>query len=651
MCSSAGEIKVVDTAEHSTPGTDFPGLKPQNPFGGNAWTSNQYISQSRTLEHATRHSYTPAPEGRIRAVAFDWISTINNPSGQAMVVLRQNRDVELVNASKGFILAEATARNDLYVSCNGLTLTEAALAPRIVSRQLQGRGLDGLDASYDVHANQSVSEQESDIGELQTKSVADLSTILSPMAVQRDRCLRGYLFDCQKNREVLADTPRLVALWRTIGRFRQLAADDGMVFEELDLSYAGVTGLWSERGIGSPQRDLSDGLGKSTQMRDAISGLNEAKSLPAFEGERTDFPEHRQLCLAVCGWKFTTEDLEAECAELIERGRYYLAIVQAVLHNDKHLALNMLRTLVRERTIPNTGLGALLACETLNNEQKEMCMWMSADTEDSALKALLTYLIDGDWRGVMKTDYLNLTYRVALGLKYLIDTELSNYIHSETARVIKNGDLQGILLTGLGERSMDLFQTYLTRTNDLQTAVLATAFTNPLYVDDIRWEMWKETYFLQMQAWHAFIQRTKFTVQHNRMSTTRTGRRLIDVPHGQITLRCIHCQGSLARHDSKPQKNGSATRALGPAANAGTVCPQCGRHMPRCAVCMLWLGTPDSRSTGGVKELEQQEDLMSKFITFCASCGHGFHAHHAMSWFKKHAMCAVPDCKCMCGLK
>ncbi|KAK1090224.1 hypothetical protein LTR48_008713, partial [Friedmanniomyces endolithicus] len=101
---------------------------------------------------------------------------------------------------------------------------------------------------------------------------------------------------------------------------------------------------------------------------------------------------------------------------------------------------------------------------------------------------------------------------------YLNDTELSGFLQTETARAVRNGDLEGILLTGLGEQAMYLFQTYIVRTGDLQTAVLATAITNPRYVDDVRWEMWKETYFEQMQTWRAFNERTKFTVQHARLA-------------------------------------------------------------------------------------------------------------------------------------
>ena len=96
---------------------------------------------------------------------------------------------------------------------------------------------------------------------------------------------------------------------------------------------------------------------------------------------------------------------------------------------------------------------------------------------------------------------------------------------------------------------MDLLQTYIMRTNDLQSAVLAAGFTNPLYVDDVRWEMWREVYFEQMQSWRAFNERTKFTTHHNRLARTREGSSKIAKIPAQVALKCAHCLGSLAKHD------------------------------------------------------------------------------------------------------
>ena len=102
---------------------------------------------------------------------------------------------------------------------------------------------------------------------------------------------------------------------------------------------------------------------------------------------------------------------------------------------------------------------------------------------------------------------------------------------------------------------------------------------------------------------------------------------------------------------------------------SGTICPRCGRHLPRCAVCLQWLGTPEllmvaprkgsrvggegeqSKLAAAAQKAKETDMALSRFVTFCASCGHGLHAHHARQWFAKHGMCPVPDCGCLCGVR
>jgi hypothetical protein len=71
--------------------------------------------------------------------------------------------------------------------------------------------------------------------------------------------------------------------------------------------------------------------------------------------------------------------------------------------------------------------------------------------------------------------------------------------------------------------------------------------------------------------------------------------------------------------------------------------------MPRCGLCMMWLGSPDPSKVGAAQTLKE-EDMEARLMVFCMSCTHGFHGHHARDWFARHAMCPVPDCQCMCGL-
>jgi hypothetical protein len=643
ICSSRGELRVVDMVEGSSTMLNAAEYVPVNSHGGTPWTTNRYVAQTRRVEGPHEDAEDVRPNEKL--IAFDWIFSDSAIEDQKVLALRPNRKVDILKVPCSIPHAAISARHDLGVAFHDLSVTE--IDPNVEATKPNSDNIRTAE-DFGPYSGEPANETEAEKKLFCNRASPQLSRLLAPGTVQRQRCHQGYLFDCHENAKIIAGNWQLERLWEIVNRFCEQSANGGMVSESLDLSFIGVASVCSERLGSSPNRRLSPSPAK---MEDAFAELAASRHLPAFDGQRTDYANHRQLCLEMCGWKWTTETLEGECNQLIERGLYYQAIVQAVLHERVHIALNILRTLIRSKTVPNIGLGALLASDTINEEQREMCMWMAADTEDPALKALLTFLTSGDWRDVMKTNHLHLGYRVALGLKYLNDTELRGFIQTETARAVKNGDLEGLLLTGLGEQSMDLLQTYITKTNDLQTAVLASAFTNPLYVNDPRWEMWKETYFMQMQSWRAFGERSQFLVQHSHMAKTRDGHGLMPAPSGQVTLRCNHCQSSLARREVASSSGRGGTTTTGPAASSGIICPKCGRRMPRCGICKIWLGTPDPLRRGGAKELSKLGDVMAKFLTFCVSCQHGFHADHARSWFGRHSMCPVPDCRCLCNVR
>ncbi|KAK0284829.1 hypothetical protein LTR35_005743 [Friedmanniomyces endolithicus] len=643
--TSRGEVRAMDIKEAACSVPRDSEYLPVNPYGGALWQNTRYMAQMRNV----RPSSCKGKEDKAESVpisSFDWISSlaVDRTDLQRMIVLHPNHEVNVIGVPSANFEAQLSSRDDFVVVSGDHSTITATGHDRSPAKGL------GIAKPWDSSTVSDLgADQEASGHDVQTPDVSQWPSSLLP----RERCRQGYLFDCHRNATIVCGDWQLERLWEIVHRLRTHSANDNMVHGSLDLSYIGVAGLWAEQMGNSTRRSLHGG---QTRIADAIVGLAVSMDLPAFVGERTDFPEHRQLCLAICGWQFTTETLEAECQQLIERGLYYQAIVQAVLHDYKHIALNLLRTLIRSRTIPNIGLGALLASDDMNEEQREMCRWMAADTDEPALKALLAFLTTGDWRDVMKTTYLHLGYRVALGLKYLNDTELSGFLQTETARAVRNGDLEGVLLTGLGEQAMKLFQTYIVRTGDLQTAVLATAISNPRYVDDVRWEMWKETYFEQMQTWRAFNERTKFTVQHARLARSAANgscsSSLSQPPEkARVLLRCNHCQSALGRNrlnrtSSADGQVSSTTRLPGPTAHTGTVCLTCGRHMSRCAICALWLGTPSLAA-----RVAEHINPMARMLVFCLQCEHGYHADHAQEWFEKHGgVCAVPDCSCMCGL-
>lgn len=384
ICSSRGELKVTDMRESATSGLNDSEYVPANPYGGTAWPCNRYVSQSRTVESPVEETSSDV-KASSPIIAFDWVAAASLAE-QSVLALRPNRRLEVLRVPGTVPEATLTARGDISLAFEDICIAqtkargEAIQSQAPYEQQRTAEDFGPLEYSGEVGHEDGVNEKI-------TCKPDDLrlAGVLAPATIQRERCRQGYLFDCEKNASIVQGNWQLERLWEIVNRFRVQATDGGMIAESLDLSYVGVSGISSERIGNLSRRTLSPSIAR---VEDAVNALNNSRELPAFEGERTDFPEHRQLCLEICGWKvstksvfcltganfdqFTTESLETECQELIERGLYYQAVVQAVLHGYKHIALNLLRSLIRSKTVPNIGLGALLASDNINEEQREV---------------------------------------------------------------------------------------------------------------------------------------------------------------------------------------------------------------------------------------------------------------------------------------
>ncbi|GAB7353095.1 hypothetical protein MBLNU459_g3638t1 [Dothideomycetes sp. NU459] len=611
LLSSAGEVKLYDTAHHKmqsksrTPAVNF--------YGGNPWGSPHYIAKTHNLRYPSGDPQRNQDEGT-RIIAFDWCLT-SRADGQAMLALRPDRTVHVMHAPHPSHLS-LTARDELALCQDEVLVLEPSATPKATIEDLtppnrlglnvhpdgdqlpealvpQPKALDqqslkALNGTTSTAAARTEKWLDDEVGKPpELIRNAKFGDSLAAFSIHRRRCHEGYLFNPEKNVEIVREDPALVKLWTIIARLESFAKDDGMVSKSLDLSYLGIDALWNGSLGKSLNRMVSDRSFMPATFDEAARGILETSGLPHFKNVQTEKPEHRQLCLAVCGWAFSGEGSREMCEQLLKQQNYYKAVATAMFHGHKLLALELLRDLIRKKIIQNIGLGALIASDTLNAEQREMCRWMEEDATDPYLRAILVYLSNGEWCDLVnRIDLeLDLSDRLGIALRHLDDTQISLFISQVTVSCIATGNVEGVLLTGLTAQSMDLFQSYIRRTNDLQTAVLATAFTTPLYVDDVRWDMWKETYFQQLQSWRAFIERTKFTMQHTRRSITRSGTKLVNPPPRQLSLRCAHCQGSLARntdgslttHKVGPVASGGSdttrTRITGSAASAGTGVP------------------------------------------------------------------------------
>ena len=681
VLSSSGQVRFFET---SALPSHFDFYDSPNTTGSSTDLSSLlYTRQSCDLYSAPRPEVLEE-DIVSRVIAFDFASPPNSRKPDRLLSIRQNRAVEISHVPSRSPRIEMSSSNNLAVNVSGkITVLQQkegdSIADDLITIQAESLRhssgdtitQDDITASIE-HMNvanqrsrifgdmthKSSLERHNEFHSLHTHKNLSAQDMMTIADVQRRRCLEGYLFDCEKNQEIVRNDPWLVDLWKIINRMTHMASNSGLSFKGLDFSYLGVYDVWRANLTPAQDRIGRRSNPSRKECSNGIATLLASKGYGKFEGVKTDFPGLRQLGLAICDWKFDDKRLLEKCVEILGRRDYYKAIAVAVCHGSRTIAMDLLKRLTRAKALEVSGLAAVIACETVSEEQRSLCDWMAEEAEDPYLKAILAYFVSGDWNSMVTMDELPLVYRVAVALKYLDDKRLDEFLRDATHHAIENGDTEGVCLTGLGESSIELFQTYIARYNDLQTAVIATAFANPGYVHDERWDLWKESYYSQMQSWAAFTERAHFTSQHNRMSSGRKTRKVEENKH-LLSVRCSHCQKPITKDAVTVQESSDessvaaststlATQLKAPAASTvGITCQYCKSRFSRCSVCVMWQGR-ELLTIATSAEVEK-EYAFAGFIGFCVACNHGYHPTHAREWFAEHRLCPVPDCRCTCA--
>lgn len=690
VLANTGEFKVVELAQHS---------HRQEPHqSSNAGPQSQgFLSQHYTkVSHNLRYPYYDErhrQDEQARVVAYDFMASGSPFAGPCAIGLYPNRDIEVLKVPAPAPRINVTALEEIYKDRTIIAKPSArqgTVAEDLI--ELQNKALsEKLDISPDPrdslsgrldkltidHPHRSIPLQSA--AQSSHKMHEDLLTIAYPgvkipiddylkvLQTQKRRCQEGYNLDCRKNKEIVANDPWLVDAWNLVERMDAHASADGMVGGGLELKYLGVASIWANELTMYDQRQIDpDTKTSEIIFVEAVREICQNKEFPPFSGIATQYPDNRQLCLSLCGWNLSGKGLRERCSMLVDEGQYYKAIVLAVFQGYKDVALDLLKETIQAKRIENIGLGAVIACDSVNEDQRHLCAWMADMTDEPYLKGLLAYFISGDWNTVVEMEQISLTDRVGVALKYLSDDKLTHFLKLSTQETIAYGNIEGLLLTGLTNRAMDLLEHYISKFGDLQSAVLILSRACPLYIQDPRWALWKDIYLNQMQVWRTFLERTHYIKEHNLRCVTRDGLSINKPASPSLALRCHNCQQNLAlRKDTRSSrqylvpvpdrsKHHSGPQSLphppkGMTSSPSLACPNCNAQMPRCGLCMMWLGSPDPSKVGAAQTLKE-EDLEARLMVFCMSCTHGFHGHHARDWFARHAMCPVPDCQCMCGL-
>lgn len=408
-----------------------------------------------------------------------------------------------------------------------------------------------------------------------------------------------------------------------------------------------------------------------------INAICKKLNIPKFDGVETRWPNHRAVCLDICAWGRHSSPF-SDTHKTVEATWYTMTAARALFKGDTKEAVDVLKKASVDH--PHL-LFVSLALQMANNNGTHAAGKEALDFDaavpsqsDPYLRAISSVIATGDWTSIANQKSLPLRDRVYVAVRYFRDGDLTTWLRDQVAEAIQAGDIEGIVLTGITDTLVDILARYVAKFHDYQTATLLLSTCAPRFIDDIRATAFRNAYRAYLQRHHAFFHRTKFEVESTKRSK-HLGRPTILPAGRQIALRCVYCDAemslqasssspSLSRtgggggggptaglHVGQPQpppppKNAGGNPFTDKMVAAGISCPNCKRHLPRCAVCLEIVGLPD-RHGGAVGEAGSA----GNFPTFCLKCEHVLHLDHARMWFARHQECPVPECRCQCNFR
>ncbi|XP_028926405.1 GATOR complex protein MIOS isoform X2 [Ornithorhynchus anatinus] len=439
--------------------------------------------------------------------------------------------------------------------------------------------------------------------------------------------------------------PQLESLWYTLHFMKQYTedADQKYAGNRASLVYAGIKAI------------VKSSLGPAESGRPGWSGPEKPPDGPAPNEERV-------LALQLCGWirKGTETDVGPFLNSLVHDGEWERAAAVALFNLDIRRAIQILNQgASSDRGDLNLNVVAMALSgytDEKNSLWREMCGTLRLQLSNPYLCVMFAFLTSeaGCYDGVLYENRVAVRDRVAFACKFLSDAQLNRYIEKLTNEMKEAGNLEGILLTGLTKDGVDLMESYVDKTGDVQTASYCMLQGSPSEVlKDERVQYWIENYRNLLDAWRFWHKRAEFDIHRSKLDPSSK-------PLAQVFVSCNFCGKSISYScPSAGPHQGRGFSQYGvsgsPTKSKVTSCPGCRKPLPRCALCLINMGTPVSSCPGGSRsdekvDLSKDKKLaqFNNWFTWCHNCRHGGHAGHMLSWFRDHAECPVSACSCKC---
>ncbi|XP_055353285.1 GATOR complex protein MIOS-like [Paramacrobiotus metropolitanus] len=376
-------------------------------------------------------------------------------------------------------------------------------------------------------------------------------------------------------------------------------------------------------------------------------------------GITTFVNDERHKILRLCGWGTSRE---STIEYLLSQEQFERAAAICVFHMNLEKAIEILQEAGKKSKDDKLYSIIAVALAGFTSEESiwhASCLNVGADIGLPYIRNIFLFLSssrDATFRKIAEDDKMELEDRLAFACMFFPDQKLAEFIKDLTEKFTSRGILEGLCLTGFGSEGVDLVQSYVDRTSDVQTASLLMAIvTTREWQEDQRCHQWIENYREVLDSWMFWDARATFDVYNSRIKGG--GPR---IPR-QISATCTFC-GKAVSHTTGNQSfsaRGEKLLNFPRTPNVSEIpkvmtCTSCGKTLPRCALCQINMGTPTNMGfvTGefddeSVKKAQKINPL-DKWFTWCQSCRHGGHASHLAEWFKDHVECAVTGCGCKC---
>ncbi|KAI8647874.1 WD40-repeat-containing domain protein [Parasitella parasitica] len=351
-----------------------------------------------------------------------------------------------------------------------------------------------------------------------TALAAELDKDIS--VVMRKRVLQGYSMDAAKNFGIVTKDRKLREVW-TWMKFADQISSKLSKIGNVDYSFHGVYGIWTghqgRNGKSSSPASSSPRNGSSlsktprpssspakSRENDGASPLTDklndmSNYLPMVDTAKS---AQRNVALSACGFGFDAKGFERLLVDLESRGEYDKAAGLALFYGAPKRAIKALSSArgrdqkeEQQRKLVSAILASYQAGGTNTNDTwKDICESLSSDmAERPYLRAIFAYIASNDWYRILDEPGLPLRERMAIALRVLSDDDMSVYLNRTLDKLVQEGDVEGIVVTGLTHIGVDLLEKALDIYGDVQTVSLIMSYVVPKRFKDSRVDDWVET--------------------------------------------------------------------------------------------------------------------------------------------------------------